>query len=229
MKNLFKIQALEDLPNGESKYLFILFHGYGADAYDLRSLNEVIQMPPQSTQWAFPQGILKVPIGPGWQGHAWWPIDMAALERAAQTGEDRQFSNLIPNNMEALRNSLLTWIEDKKFNWSQVMLGGFSQGAMLATDLFLHAKENPMGLVILSGALINKSQWEDKILSRPNRNVFISHGKQDPIIPCREADKLESFFLKHQYKVSKVLFDGQHEIPPLVINKLNQWIKTEIM
>ena len=48
----------------------IFFHGFGADAYDLKSLSEVLSTKNPS-RWVFPQGILEVPIGPGWTGRAW--------------------------------------------------------------------------------------------------------------------------------------------------------------
>lgn len=213
----YKIKALEAYSsNDQSKVLFILFHGYGADAYDLQSLAEVIQTG-QPTHWLFPQGVFEVPIGPGWTGRAWWPITLSAFE-----GDVTQMR---PPEIENLSKDLIHFIEQKGYAWNQVYLGGFSQGAMLATELFLSAAQTPKGLIILSGALINKSEWSNKLKRHSNIKVFMSHGQQDPVLPSQHMDRLESLFKQQGAQIKKVSFIGQHEIPPIVIEKLNQWLR----
>ena len=43
----------------------VLFHGFGADAYDLQTLSDAITTP-WPANFLFPQGPIEVPIGPGW-------------------------------------------------------------------------------------------------------------------------------------------------------------------
>lgn len=212
-----KIKALEAYSsNDQSKILFILFHGYGADAYDLQSLAQVIQTG-HSTHWLFPQGIFEVPIGPGWTGRAWWPITLSSFEG--------DVTYLRPKELDSLTKDLLQFVEQKGYRWDQIYLGGFSQGAMLATELFLSAPQTPKGLVILSGALISKTEWSHKLPQHKSINVFMSHGQQDPVLPSSHMDRLESLFKSFGAQIKKVSFSGQHEIPPVVIEKLNQWLR----
>jgi len=220
------INALEDFTSSQTAdNLFVLFHGYGADAYDLFGLRDAIRPPSNHTHWIFPQGVLSVPIGPGWTGRAWWNIDIAAFENSLKSGSDRNLGETQPSNLAELRTALFEFIEAKGYSWDKVVLGGFSQGAMLATELFLKSPERPRALVILSGALINNSEWQKACLL-PGANVFISHGLQDPILHSKEADRLEGLFKSKEAKVTKVLFQGQHEIPPLVISRLNEFLRT---
>jgi phospholipase/carboxylesterase len=156
-------------------------------------------------------------------GRAWWNIDIAALENAYRTGSDRNLGETRPDHLDDLRTALYDFISAKGYNWNQVILGGFSQGAMLATELFLKCPELPKALVILSGALINKSEWQSSQIPE-GASVFISHGLQDPILQVKEADRLESLFKEKSAHITKVLFQGQHEIPPLVIKKLNEFL-----
>ena len=204
--------------------VLIMFHGYGADAYDLRSLSEVIK-PARPTQWLFPQGILEVPIGPGWTGRAWWNIDIASLERAAASGQPRDLSMEKPEGLEKLRPRILEMIEKLAVPWNRIILGGFSQGSMLATDLFLRAPETPKGLIVLSGALLNKPEWKDLARARAGSKFFMSHGAQDAVLAHRGAAQLETLLVQSGMKGSLLTFPGGHEIPPAVIFKLNEYLK----
>lgn len=220
------IKAIEDFTSVNSPDLaLILFHGYGADAYDLASLKDVIKAPSQNSHWIFPHGVLNVPIGPGWMGRAWWNIDIAALERAIQSGEDRNLADTKPDTLDTLRSTLYEFIDARGYSWEQIILGGFSQGAMLATELFLKAPKLPKALVILSGALINRPEWQSAQIPEKAK-IFISHGIQDPILSSKDADRLESLFKAKGADVTKILFQGQHEIPPAVIEKLNLFLSS---
>lgn len=200
-----------------------MFHGYGADAYDLRSLSEVLG-DSSTTHWIFPQGIHAVPIGPGWMGRAWWQLNMRDLEGGIPDME--AWSNHEPQGMVELREKMLSWISSFEPDWSRVVLGGFSQGAMLATDLFLHAPQAPKGLVIFSGALINKPNIKKVAHQREGSRFFQSHGRQDPILPYRGASQLESLLTSSGLKGSLYSFDGTHEIPMNAIQKANEYLKS---
>jgi phospholipase/carboxylesterase len=219
------MKILEVMPNTQPQQTMILFHGYGADAYDLRSLSEVIT-PRIPTQFLFPQGVLEVPIGPGWTGRAWWNIDMAALQAAAATGTPRDLSKEKHPTLPDLRKRVFAEIAKLNVPWNQIILGGFSQGAMLATDLFLNAPEAPKALVILSGALVNKEEWKALAPKRAGLKYFMSHGKGDQVLGIRGASQLESLLNESGMKGSLMSFNGTHEIPMEVIQRLNEFLKT---
>ncbi len=202
----------------------ILFHGYGADAYDLQSLSEVIR-PKENATWLFPQGIISVPIGPGWTGRAWWPIDIARLESANRAG-GFDLANTRPEGLDELRIRIDEMVEKLGVPWSRILVGGFSQGAMLATDTFLRAKENPYGLMILSGALINKEEWKKNLPARSGCKFFMCHGKHDMVLPYRGASQLESLLNGGGLKGSLFTFEGGHEIPMAAMEKANQWLQS---
>ena len=74
MRRLGPLEAVEAVQNPDAPWV-VMFHGYGADAFDLASLADVIPAK-KPLNYLFPQGPLEVPIGPGWTGRAWWPINM---------------------------------------------------------------------------------------------------------------------------------------------------------
>lgn len=217
------IEAIADLEKPDT--WVIMFHGYGADNRDLSSLAELIPTN-GSTNWIFPNGTLEVPIGPGWTGRAWWQIDIAAMQRAQATGEPREISEKTPDSLPALRKTVFAAIEQLKVPWNQIVLGGFSQGAMLAADIYLNAPETPKGLILLSGALIAKSEWKALVPNRQGKRFFISHGMQDPILPIRTANQLESLLNAGGMKGGLMSFPGGHEIPPAVMAKAGEYLRS---
>ncbi len=229
MRKIGSLQALESHPRseppaGQSAQHFILFHGYGADAYDLQSLAEVIN-PPEPTHFIFPQGVLEVPIGPGWTGRAWWNIDIEALQAAAMKGEARDLSKESPPSVPELRKKVMKAIEALNVPWNQIILGGFSQGAMLATDIFLHAPEAPKALVVLSGALVNKEEWKKVVSNRAGSPFFMCHGTKDAVLAHRGAAQLETFLIQAGMKGKLISFPGSHEIPMEMMVKLNEFLR----
>ncbi|MFP5519113.1 MAG: alpha/beta hydrolase [Bdellovibrionia bacterium] len=222
MRQLGKIQCLEVL-NDEDAPWIILFHGYGADASDLFSLHEYIQTQ-KEFNWLFPQGILEVPIGMGWTGRAWWNINMQAIEEAASRGETRDMSQEKPAGLEKAENLALEMIRQLKVPWEKIILGGFSQGAMLATQLYLKAPTHPAGLVILSGTLLNQEEWKGAVTQRQGQPFFMSHGTQDSILGIKQAQQLESLLTMGGLKGSLLSFRGGHEIPVPVLRGVSQYL-----
>lgn len=229
MRKIGSLQCLEAHPKiepgvGQQPLVFILFHGFGADAYDLQPLSDVITAP-APLHFLFPQGPLEVPISPGWTGRAWWQIDVAALQMAAQSGQPRDLSKESPAALKDLRQKVLSSIEQLKVPWNRIILGGFSQGAMLATHLFLHASETPRALVSLSGALLDKEDLKTVVARRSGAPFFASHGKSDPVLSLRGSSQLETFLIQNGMKGQLYSFAGTHEIPPDVVLKLNEFLQ----
>jgi len=200
------------------KPVIILFHGYGADAMDLASLAEATPGLEEWT-WIFPQGVFEVPIGPGWTGRAWWPID---LEKIAAP---RDISQESPKELPEVRKKALDMIATLKRPWSEIVLGGFSQGGMLAADVALHASENPRNLVLLSTALIHKSGWLPVAKQREGLSFYQSHGTNDSVIDIKNAQRLESFLTSNGLKGKLRNFSGGHEIPPTVLREMAQFLQ----
>lgn len=226
MKRIGEMQCLEvPWPNpAQQAVYFFLFHGFGADASDLQPLHQVIK-PAEPMHFVFPQGILEVPVGPGWTGRAWWNIDAEQLQRAAMMQTPFDLSREKPVMLESLRSKIMAMIDSLGVPWNRILLGGFSQGAMLATEVFLHAPENPKGLVILSGAPMNLDEWKTLAPKRAGVSFFMAHGANDPLLACQGATRLESVLKQAGMRGSLYVFPGGHEISMSAIGKLNQYLE----
>src|SRR5690606_12818637 len=93
------------------------------------------------------------------------------------------------------------------------VLGGFSQGAMLAVDTALHLDEPPGGLVIWSGTLLNEAVWLPQVSRLKGVPIVQSHGREDTISPFEAALWLRDLPTKPGAEVTFHDVPGPHTIP----------------
>lgn len=217
-----------EVPNeARSGPYIILFHGYGADAFDLLPLSTTLDPTHQAT-WLFPQGHLEIHFSPSYMGHAWFPVDIEALRKANESGIDYELFKTSPPELHKARDLVMQMLKIKEIPISEVILGGFSQGSMLAIEVALTAEESPGGLIVLSGTLLDEKRWSTLALKRAQLPFFQSHGDHDPLLPLKDAVKLEKIFLDAGMPGKLHSFQGGHEIPNPIIWPLQQFLSSYI-
>jgi len=223
-----KIGPLECLDfHQPGKPVIVFFHGYGADAFDLAPMAGELGLRAQA-RWIFPQGPKTVDIGGGFSGRAWFGIDMAAHQRAAMTGEPVSYSDIRPPGATEARDKAMAFLKALGIPPGQLILGGFSQGSMLAVDLAFHLPENPLALVILSGTLADKKSLVQLAPRRKGLPFFQSHGEHDPILPFIGAEALKQELENAGWDSHWSGFPGGHEIPPRVLRDLTSFLKARL-
>lgn len=226
-RQLGPLHAYEISCGDASAPYIILFHGYGANAFDLLPLSQMMLIDRQ-VNWLFPDGLLDVDIGFGMTGKAWFPIDLAAFDRAMQTGELPDLSKTLPVGFESARDAGLELLAALGIEAERTILGGFSQGAMLATGMSLELQANPAAVLILSGALLDAESWSHKARRRAGLPFFQSHGTADPLLPYSLAQKLYEMLRTAGWEGEFHAFTGGHEIPQDVLVKLNQFLEARV-
>jgi phospholipase/carboxylesterase len=199
------------------------FHGYGADMHDLAPLSQMMD-PKGQVNWYFPNGILDVLIGPGFYGRAWFPIDLARYERAMKMGRAEDISSSRSPGMDHAIELAAEMLTELQSRHSSVIIGGFSQGAMMATELSFTLKEKPKGVVIMSGVLIDEANWRQKISLNKGMSYLQSHGKSDAILSYEGAKKLNELLNQSGWRGDFVGFSGGHEIPMEVIQRVGSFV-----
>lgn len=208
--------------NKAHKNLFML-HGYGAN---MRDLAGIAGLSPEFKKfnWIFPDGIIKVPIGPFMMGKAWFPIDMELLNQAMMNGGfEHLFADHVPEGLEETSELVTEFIQsfDKPY-----LLGGFSQGSMLSNFLTFEKGLKPESLILFSSTLVAKVKWLDRLShSDWGGPIFQSHGVDDPVLPVTMARELKELFESHHRKVDYHEFSGGHEIPPQVLQAFITFLK----
>ena len=104
---------------------------------------------------------------------------------------------------------------------TRIVLGGFSQGAMISTNLVLSQNFNPAMLVLFSGTLLNRDEWVRLAADHRKCDVLQSHGLEDPILPFGAAKELTAMLSDAGFNIDFVQFHGGHTIPMNVLQQLS--------
>lgn len=214
--------------------LCILCHGFGAPGNDLVPLGmEYLEQEPAlqgRVLFVFPEAPLSLASQGLFDGRAWWRIDMLKLQRAVEFGELRDLRKDVPDGLAESRDQLMNLIDDLKtgigFTSSQLVLGGFSQGSMLATDVALRLAEKPAGLIVYSGTLLNENEWRPMASSCAGMRVLQSHGRRDPLLPFALAEELRDMLQGAGAEIEFHAFAGMHTIPLTAMQATTRFLKT---
>eukprot|EP01126_Amoeba_proteus_P046790 TRINITY_DN5305_c0_g1_i18.p1 TRINITY_DN5305_c0_g1~~TRINITY_DN5305_c0_g1_i18.p1 ORF type:complete len:312 (-),score=56.94 TRINITY_DN5305_c0_g1_i18:149-1012(-) len=217
--------------SSQPSLLVVLSHGFGANAQDLLSIAQsAISGFKGKIKFVFPNGPLSLPQG----GQAWWPIDLQRLMLLFITGQIRTLTNDAPDQFldssTKLRDMINILVKEHNLPYSKVVIGGFSQGAILSTDVVLKLDSNVGALVVWSGTLLNAAEWQRLAPSKKGLKVLQSHGTEDSMLPLQLAEMLtRDIFQTNQMDLDFVKFKGAHTIPQEVLRKfytlLNQLLK----
>ncbi len=218
------LESILIAPRGKDPaVLATLCHGFGAPGRDLVSLaEELVPLLPEGDAkpaFLFPCGPMDLEETHGMpDARAWWPINMARLAQLAAVDNLDELRNEIPPGIDHARTKLedcvLDCLSDKQWNSATLVMGGFSQGAMLSVDVALRSTRlSPAGLIAWSGALICESTWTQAYRNEPrSMQVFQSHGRQDMILPISTGRALNNFLRSLSLQVDYAEFQGPHAI-----------------
>jgi len=219
-----------DRQGGGSGPVVMLLHGFGAPGDDLVPLWRVLDVPDE-TRFVFPAAPLSLNFGFG-DSRAWWMLDMERLAQERASGNWAQLTKEVPNGLSEAREKIVEVLQTVKEEFhvtpDELIIGGFSQGAMLACDAALRANESYAGLVLLSGSLIASDEWASLAGKRKGMPVFQSHGADDPILSPVVAQQLRDMLKAEGLTVEWHEFRGGHEIPMNVLERLGIFIRSAL-
>ena len=195
--------------------VILILHGFGADASDLFPLADYLD---SKEQWTFvcPNAPLEVAIGGGFSVRGWFPLSLRELE----AGVD--FQNVKPPGLDTSAAAVGDVIFE--LNPERLVLGGFSQGAMIATEVALRNPEDVTGLILLSTTLLDQTRWRSLAAGLKGKPILQSHGSADQVLPLGSAQNLTTLLRAAEAKVEFMGFGGGHEIPAAVLSRAARFI-----
>lgn len=203
----------------------VLLHGFGAPGDDLVSLAGALEVP-SGTRFVFPEA--PIDLGPMYMGgRAWWKIDLEARMRREALGEARDLAEIPDGLVEARAevNALLDAVErELRAPPAKIVLGGFSQGAMLSLDVALRSDRAFAGVVLMSGTHIAKEEWAPLFKARAHLPLLMSHGTEDPVLPFKVSSNLRDALVSEGWSVEWIPFRGGHGIPSSVTHGVSTFL-----
>lgn len=195
---------------GDPEGAIVLFHGRGADERDLEPVLDYLD-PERRLVGATPRGPLSVPPG----GAHWYVVRRAGFPDPATFGPVlAQASGWLDGLLVSLG-----------VPHERTVIGGFSQGAVMAYALGLGAERPaPAGVLALSGFVPTVEGFELDPTGHVDVPVAIGHGTDDAVIDVdfgRDArERLEGAGLDVTYRESPM----GHSIDPDYLTELAGWV-----
>ena len=199
----------------------VLLHGFGAPGTDLVGLaDELLRVRPAlagRVRLHFPAGLLDLGAAGMPGARAWWLLDVRRFGLPPEElveilrSERPRGVKALRSKIDALMDSLLTV---DGLPPEQIVIGGFSQGAMVTTDYALRSDRPLGGLAVLSGALCSEAEWGPWAAACPKRRVYQSHGTLDAILPFATGEALRDVLTGAGHDVKFESFPGPHTISP---------------
>jgi predicted esterase len=167
----------------------ILTHGRGADPRDMIGLAQAFQRPGLAC------------LAPAAAGNTWYPYSFMSPRERNEPG--------ISSGL-AVIESLVADCLARGFDASRIIIGGFSQGACLASEFCIRHPRRYGGLLAFSGGLIGppETTWDDVTADITGMPVFLGCSDVDPHIPKERVLATEQVFARLGASVVRKLYPG---------------------
>ena len=177
------------------KQLVIFLHGYGANGDDLISLADFFQSTLPEAVFISPDAPFECENQPF--GRQWF-----SLKSHAAPILNKEIKATYPILNEFIDDMLIKYdLEDK-----DLILIGFSQGAMMALYTGIRREHKPAALVSYSGALIGKELLPFDKKSAPE--ILLIHGSDDSVVKVDETITAAKAFCENKIPAEYYIFNG---------------------
>jgi len=205
---------------GSGPPTLVLLHGFGSSAEQWMPYSKTVTFLP-NVEFLFPQGpVLMLRTDGSGAGHAWWDLKLAEHRRNGRPGVDLRDED--PAGLDRAGSLVQSFLDGLG---RPVILGGFSQGAMVSCHVAFTSDVPLAALVLLSGTPLDQSVWRAGMHRRKGLPVFVSHGRADDILPFDLAEGLRDEMLAAGLDVTFVAFDGGHQIPEEAVAGLRAFLE----
>jgi len=195
-------------------WLLVLMHGVGSNEQDLFSLAP--QIPER-----FHVLSLRAPFRMGPGAHAWFDFSIEPNgERTINEPQETQSRALAAEAIESASAQLGIPPE-------RVVVGGFSQGGIMALSLLLTRP------VLMQAAMV----WHGRLLGQVaplaappdalrGKQMWLSHGTHDNVIPLANAQAIAHHMAALPVTLTYREFPGAHEIRPSELTATVAWLES---
>jgi phospholipase/carboxylesterase len=193
---------------GEPAGALVLFHGRGADEHDLYPVLDYLD-PERRLLGITPRGPFSFPPG----GAHWYALRQVGYP-------DRETFLEAYENVGAWLDGFL---EERGIPHDKTVLGGFSQGGVMAYSFSLGAgRPRPAATIAFSSFIPTVEGFELDFSEIPP--VAIGHGTLDPIIPVEFGRQARKLLEEAGASVLYREYPLPHAIDPTLLAELRGWL-----
>lgn len=202
-----------------ARQLVVLLHGYTMQPEDLAPFARTLRA--GHTAYALPQACLGACGG----GHTWWQVDETARQQQLQHGP-RDLADTHPTGLPDARQQVEQLLAELHplAPQARLVLGGFSQGGMLACDVALHTAWPVHALFMLSACRLSQADWAPRLHRLHGLPVLVTHGRADENLAFAAGEHLRDALSAAGALVQWQAFDGGHQIPLTVWRGLRRFL-----
>jgi phospholipase/carboxylesterase len=159
-------------------------------------------------------------------GLAWWPRDPCFAGLRGDPPWDLALE--VPEGLDAARRMLAATLNDlrQRHPHRPLVLAGYSQGGMLASDTVLREAVRVDALALLSSCRIASQDWPPLLPRMAGMPVFIAHGDHDAVLSPTAGQALRDALAWGGARIDWLGFDGGHEVPLLVWRRLRGFLQS---
>ena len=191
----------------------VLFHGRVADEQDLFPLLDALD-PERRLVAATPRGPLSLPPG----GAHWYALG------GIGTPEPTTFLA----SLDAARIWVDRFLEDAGLAHDRLVLGGFSQGGVMAYSLGLGARRPRPAAIVAFSSFIPTVPGFELDLSPPLPPIAIGHGTMDNVIGVEWGRRARALLEDAGADVLYCETPMSHQIDPEFVRTLSGWISAAL-
>ncbi len=198
---------LHRLTREGSSPLIILLHGLGSDERDLLGL-----APALDPSWTVLT--LRAPKPYEMGGYAWFDIDWTE-EGIAVDIEG------VARSLEILEAEVSAIVADRE---GPVVLGGFSQGAIMSLALSFVRPALFQGVWLMSGAAVPALFPSEA--PRPTASYLVQHGTDDMVLSVELGREVAYELDRRSANTQYIEYPMGHEVSPASIRDADSWLAT---
>lgn len=220
MLNNEKLTTVDIHPAKNAEKCVIWMHGLGADGNDFAPIVPELHLPPHlHVKFVFPHApIMPITINNGYEMRAWFDI--------AHNGINADIDHAGISQSVAAINTLIQHETANGIASENIMLAGFSQGAVIALMTGIRFPTRLAGIIALSGLLPHADE-AIKQGSAANRDIpiFIGHGTQDQMVPAALGQSAYNTLKHASYPAEWHTYPMAHSVCPEEIRDISQWMQ----
>ncbi len=207
LEYLFKAAA----GNAPHKKLLILMHGIGSNEADLFGLTPYIPTD-------FHVLSIRGPVSLGGSAFAWFAVQFTPTGRIVDEEQEARSRGILADTISLASTQLGVATDD-------VIVGGFSQGAIMSVSMLLTKPQLFSAAMALHGRFMPQINSAIPAASEfAGKRIWVSGGTDDNVVAFSESATIRDRALALGIDVTFREYPGAHEIRPAELNDAVEWL-----